>query len=259
MENSITQEIKNRLNHVEKEHNVKILFAIESGSRAWGFESPNSDYDVRFVYVHQPEYYLTINDVAKREVIEYPIVDEIDINGWDLMKALDLYWKSNPAIVEWIRSPIVYSDNGKLISTLQNLLPTMYNCVKGIYHYKNMALNQYTKYLNKSQVKQKSYLYALRALLSVKWIEEQKCPAPIEFSELLKSIELAPELTNCINQLVQIKKASGETQATGKIKLLDNFILSEIGRLAAVQPNQKIESRNLDNLNKLFRSYIYKH
>lgn len=108
----VHSEIMRRIKAAEQEHNVKVLYAVESGSRAWGFASPNSDYDVRFIYAHPKDYYLTIDIEDKRDVIEYPIVDEIDINGWDIRKALKLFWKSNPAFIEWLQSPIVYLDDG---------------------------------------------------------------------------------------------------------------------------------------------------
>lgn len=98
--NSVRQEIMQRLHNVEKQHNVRILMAIESGSRAWGFASPNSDYDIRFIYVHEKDWYVAVDFEEKRDVIEYPIVDEIDLNGWDIRKALRLFWKSNPTFVE---------------------------------------------------------------------------------------------------------------------------------------------------------------
>ena len=102
----IREEIMRRLALTEKEKGVRIVLAIESGSRAWGFESPNSDFDARFIYVHPRDWYLSVGLEEQRDVIEYPIVDDIDLNGWDLRKALRLFWKSNPAFVEWIQSPL---------------------------------------------------------------------------------------------------------------------------------------------------------
>ena len=106
---NVRAEILTRMHNAEKEHGVRILLAVESGSRAWGFESPNSDFDARFIYVHPRDWYLSVGLEEQRDVIEYPIVDDIDLNGWDLRKALRLFWKSNPAFVEWIQSPIVYA------------------------------------------------------------------------------------------------------------------------------------------------------
>ena len=108
----IHTEIIHRIRNAEHEHNVRVPLAVESGSRAWGFESPNSDYDARFIYAHSPDWYLAVNLEDKRDVIEYPIVDDIDLNGWDVRKALELFARSNPTFVEWIQSPIIYIDDG---------------------------------------------------------------------------------------------------------------------------------------------------
>src|SRR3569623_3815539 len=104
----IRTEIMYRLGRAEEEHGVRILFAVESGSSAWGFASPNSDYDVRFIYAHEPSWYQAVDLEERRDVIENPIVDDIDLNGRDVRKALRLFWKSNPAFIEWILTTITY-------------------------------------------------------------------------------------------------------------------------------------------------------
>ena len=116
---NILPQIQNKLKEIEKGHSVKILLAVESGSRAWGFESKDSDYDIRFIYAHEKDFYLSID--KKRDVIEYPIVDLIDINGWDLKKALQLFYKSNPTLAEWLKSPIVYFENSEFKKELLEL------------------------------------------------------------------------------------------------------------------------------------------
>ena len=102
------EKIQAQLHRIEDEEHIKILLAVESGSRAWGFASPDSDYDVRFVYVRRTEDYLRLEMV--RDVIELPINDVLDINGWDLQKTLKLLYKSNPTLFEWFSSPIVYKE-----------------------------------------------------------------------------------------------------------------------------------------------------
>jgi predicted nucleotidyltransferase len=104
----INKLILEQLEQIEQEEQVTILYACESGSRAWGFPSQDSDYDVRFIYLHKPEWYLSIYD--KRDVIERPINNMLDINGWDLRKALNLFRKSNPPLLEWLQSPIQYKE-----------------------------------------------------------------------------------------------------------------------------------------------------
>ncbi len=119
----VREEIMLRLAATEAEHNVRILLAVESGSRAWGFASPNSDYDVRFIYAHQPDWYQAVDLEERRDVFEYKIVDDIDLNGWDVRKALRLFRKSNPAFVEWIQSPILYRSHGSFAEGARALLP----------------------------------------------------------------------------------------------------------------------------------------
>jgi hypothetical protein len=145
----VREEILRRIKAAETEHGVKVLYAIESGSRAWGFESPNSDYDVRFIYAHRKEWYLAVDLEDKRDVIEYPIVDEIDINGWDIRKALKLFWKSNPAFIEWLQSPIVYVDDDHFADKARDLMPLIASSQKGIYHYLHVAKGNFREYLKK--------------------------------------------------------------------------------------------------------------
>jgi predicted nucleotidyltransferase len=123
---SVRSEINKRIERAEAEHGVRVLLAVESGSRAWGFESPNSDYDARFIYVHRQDWYLSVGLEEQRDVIEYEIIDDIDLNGWDLRKALRLFWKSNPAFVEWIQSSIIYRNAGPFRESVLDLLPTTY-------------------------------------------------------------------------------------------------------------------------------------
>jgi uncharacterized protein len=123
----VKAEIMRRLRLAEVEHQVRILFAIESGSRAWGFASPNSDYDVRFIYAHDPVWYQAVDLEERRDVIEYAIVDDIDLNGWDVRKALRLFWKSNPAFVEWIQSPIIYLEQSQFRNKAIEILPKVYS------------------------------------------------------------------------------------------------------------------------------------
>lgn len=154
------EKIKLELERIEKEKDVKILFAVESGSRAWGFPSKDSDYDVRFVYMHPVEWYLSIHD--KRDVIEYPISDDLDISGWDIKKALQLFAKSNPALLEWIRSPIFYSKNSNFPEQLQQMSEKNFDPKATIYHYLHMASKNYREFLQGENVKLKStFMYCV--------------------------------------------------------------------------------------------------
>jgi predicted nucleotidyltransferase len=206
----VRDEILRRMRSAEEEHGVRILLAVESGSRAWGFESPNSDYDARFIYANTPDWYLSVSLEEQRDVIEYPIVDDIDLNGWDVRKALRLFSKSNPAFVEWIQSPIVYAQRGEFTERARELLPTAYSCEHGIYHYRSMARTNYRGYLQAELVPLKKYFYVLRPLLSVLWLERYGVAAPIEFHKLLHLIESNRPLVADIEALLERKRAAPE-------------------------------------------------
>lgn len=248
----IQTEILRRIKAAEAEHNVKVLYAIESGSRAWGFESPNSDYDVRFIYAHPTDWYLAVNLEDKRDVIEYPIVDEIDINGWDIRKALKLFYKSNPAFIEWLQSPIVYVDDHHFATKARELLPLIASSTRGIYHYLHMAKGNFREYLKKEQVPLKKYFYILRPLLAIMWLEKYNEPAPIEFDTLRKLVADNTQLNQAISALLASKRVSLEKEYIKSVPVINEFIESELARHENYR--SKFETRDVDFevLNQLF-------
>lgn len=250
------REVLARLRRAETEHEAKVLLAVESGSRAWGFASPNSDYDARFIYVHRPERYLSVGLEEMRDVIEYPIVDEMDINGWDLRKALRLFWKSNPGFVEWIQSPIVYEKAGSFHRRALALLPTVYSVERGIYHYRSMAQTNFRAALQNEQVPLKKYFYVLRPLLSVRWLERYQRPAPIEFRRLLEMAEKEPGLVSAIHDLLALKEASPEMGLSPRVPPIQRFIEQELERLEAVRPEPQQRSEVEPLLSELFRTVL---
>lgn len=256
IEKHIHNEILERIAAAEVEHDVKVLLAIESGSRAWGFASATSDYDVRFIYVHKKDWYVDINLAAKRDVIEYPIVDEIDINGWDLRKALKLYSNSNPSFVEWINSPIVYTCEGTFALSAKALLPEIYSAEKGIHHYRSMAKTNYRGYLKADKVPYKKYLYVLRALLSIRWLERYKTPAPIQFSVLLDHVLDNDSLLKDINELLRRKRAETEKALSLPIKPINTFIETELLRLESYEGKYGYMGNSIDLLNSLFHQVL---
>src|SRR5512138_690870 len=129
--------ITSRLAEIESDNNIKIVYACESGSRAWGFPSANSDYDVRFIYIRPVDWYLSIDE--KRDVIEYPINEQLDINGWDLKKALQLLRKTNPPLLEWLGSPIIYLEKYSIAEGMRQLARDYYSASNCLYHYLHMA------------------------------------------------------------------------------------------------------------------------
>ncbi|MBN4063178.1 nucleotidyltransferase domain-containing protein [Cardiobacterium sp. AH-315-I02] len=251
----IKTEILHRLRKTEEQEGVRVLMAIESGSRAWGFASPNSDYDVRFIYARKKDWYVAVDFEEKRDVIEYPIVDEIDLNGWDVRKALRLFWKSNPAFVEWIQSPITYTNSGVFRETALELLPQIYSVEQGIYHFRSIAKTNYRGYLRSELVPLKKYFYVLRPLLSIKWLETRQCPAPIEFHRILELVD-DKKLLQAINELLEKKKINKEMELSPAIPILNNFIESELSRLESFQPARSIRKAEMTQLNELFHKVL---
>ncbi|MNI08325.1 putative nucleotidyltransferase [compost metagenome] len=253
---AVQGEVRERLRRAEGEHDVKVLLAVESGSRAWGFASPNSDYDARFIYVNKPEWYLSVGLEEQRDVIEYPIVDEMDINGWDLRKALRLFWKSNPGFVEWIQSTIIYEHAGSFHERAKELLPQVYSVESGIYHYRSMAKTNYRGYLQAPQVPLKKYFYVLRPLLSVRWLEQFGTPAPIEFDKLCCLIGREPGLQQSIDDLLAIKRESPEMGLSPQIRPIQQFIERELDRLESIKPTRSERKDVEPLLSELFRAVL---
>ena len=180
----LTQEIiQSRLKEIEKNHHVRILYACESGSRAWGFESQDSDYDIRFLYVRNVEDYIAVE--APRDVLEIPTDEVWDINGWDLAKALKLLVKGNSNLLEWLHSPIQYIENPQLCQSLLELAKSSVSFKKLFYSYQGMARNNYREYLKGDEVWIKKYLYVLRPLLACLWIEHHQDLPPVQFEKLV--------------------------------------------------------------------------
>ncbi len=255
IDDKIEKDILSRLKKTEEKFDVRIIMAIESGSRAWGFASPNSDYDVRFIYANKPEWYLAVDLEDKRDVIEYPIVDDIDLNGWDVRKALKLFWKSNPAFVEWIQSPITYIDDEFFRNESLTLLPEIYSTEKGIYHYRNMAKNNYRGHFKAEIVPLKKYFYVLRALFSIQWLEKYGNAAPIEFNKVLSLVK-DNELLDTIYELLERKKVSEEKMLAPAIPVLNRFIEKELNRLEDIKIPRADRSFEMAQLNTLFHSVL---
>ena len=221
MNQEVKEIINKKLFEIEGEHKIKILYAIESGSRAWGFESTDSDYDVRFIYAHEKNWYLNI--LPKKDVIEYPIIDEYDYSGWDIRKTLFLLNKSNPVLFEWLNSPIVYFKDVYFYNIMKELVKPYFSSISSVYHYLHMAKGNYRQYLQAGTVKIKKYFYVLRPIMACKWIETYNEPPPMEFEKLLTNVQ-DKELLEKINELLKRKKSCIELNIEPKIQIINNYI-----------------------------------
>lgn len=251
--------IRSVLSGIEAEHQVTILYACEAGSRAWNFQSPDSDWDVRFIYLRRPEDYLSVDLEHQRDVIELPITDGLDINGWDLRKALQLFRKSNPPLLEWLYSPAVYWDEFSAASWMRGLTPDYYRRTAAKHHYFHMALGNYRHYLQGEPVWLKKYLYVLRPLLAVIWLERTgKDPVygfpPLDFEALVNEVLEPGTLRIRILSLLEEKRAGAELRMGPAIPEIDNFIFAALGRLEKVEFNTdgKMAKPGFGRLNELF-------
>jgi predicted nucleotidyltransferase len=244
--------ILEKLKEIEEKENVKIIAAVESGSRAWGFASPDSDYDVRFIYVRQLEDYLRLDKI--RDVIEWQLDDVLDINGWDLKKALQLMHDSNPTIFEWCASPILYKSSNAF-SELQNIRSEYFSIKKSLYHYWHMANNNYQVYLQGEEVKIKKYFYVIRPLLAAEWIVEKRIQPPMLFSELMS--EMLPDyLQGKVNELLEMKQIMPEMGMAPKIKSLDEYIEKELVRIKNAADQAEAHRTDWKLLNQYFGDQV---
>ncbi len=245
----VCNQISAALDTIESENGATVLYACESGSRAWGFESVDSDYDIRFIYVRRTADYLTI--LPERDVIERPISEGLDINGWDIRKVLDLFRRSNPPLLEWIQSPIVYRCKSSLICKLRELLPHYYSPIACMHHYLHMAEGNCREYLKGHEVWTKKYFYVLRPVLACIWIERGLGVVPTEFQKLFDAVVEEPDVRRAIDGLLEAKKSGEELRRGPRNEFISSFVERELARLnAANQP--AAEMRSVERLDEVF-------
>ncbi|SFM19177.1 nucleotidyltransferase domain-containing protein [Marinobacter zhejiangensis] len=236
------------LERIEWEHDVEILFACESGSRAWGFASPDSDYDVRFIYAGGLGRYLSVE--KQRDVIELPIVDELDVNGWDVTKALALLRSSNPTLLEWLHSPVVYRCNEQFLADMRRLSERAVRPRALCHHYLSMAGNEWRNKLQRGTVTAKRYLYALRTLLCARWVVERSTIPPVAFESLLAKMVDNESLWHAVNSLLTAKAGSEEKARMLRHPVLDTFIAETLAELEGRIPDSsdRLEAAPFDSL-----------
>ena len=193
------------LEHIELEKDIKIIHAIESGSRAWGFPSEDSDFDIRIVYHHPLDWY--ISPFHKKDVIEDIFIDDLDVGGWDIGKCLNLMYKGNAALVEWLNSPIVYKTDPGKTDILNKIAIETFNPKLIFFHYISLAKKKLED--DYSNINPKSFLYAFRALLCAKWTSENHSAPPVLFSQLYEYY-LSNEILNLLISLIAEKQGLGE-------------------------------------------------
>ena len=254
---NIETEIQSRLTAIESQNNVRFLFAIESGSRAWGFPSPDSDYDVRFVYAHAEDWYLSLTQ--GRDVIETPVDATWDINGWDIRKAINLLLKPNPVLLEWLTSPIRYRLDERACSALIEFAHAHIKPIDCIPHYYHLAKKQWDRDLQGyDEVNLKKYFYTLRPVFEIRWIRKNPdLLPPMNFQALMQHADVEAQTAHDILHLLELKSNASEIGLGQRLPRIDKLILEEF---AWVEGQEIIPRRLAEDTfqaaNALFRTLI---
>ena len=241
IDNTMRQKILQRLAEIESKNDVKVLFAVESGSRAWGFASKDSDYDVRFVYIHRKEWYLSL--IEGRDVIEELDPDGVlDLAGWDLKKALTLMGKGNCAFAEWLNSPLAYYHDEKFFESISTLKDEYFRKISAVNHYYHMATKHNKRYLEKRGCELKKFMYHLRGLLAAKWAAIYGTYPPVLFEELVEKMVDDDDIKSEISELVELKRESREHNTiivNDDLVIYANLIAAEIESMFGTFPDEK--------------------
>jgi predicted nucleotidyltransferase len=249
------QRITAALADVEAQHHVRVLYACESGSRAWGFPSPDSDYDVRFIYCRPTAWYLTLDE--GRDTLDFPVDDELDLAGWDLRKALRLLRGSNAALLEWLQSPIIYHDAPGFLAQLQLLLPAAFNAKAGLHHYLGQLRRGVEEELVSEEVRLKRLFYALRSALATRWIRERHTLPPMEFAPLRTLLPV--NLQGLVDDLLAQKAVAVEKAAVATPSALREFLQAEFAAGQAARETLPVERHEGlgEALDELFRQWVW--
>lgn len=252
----VGETIREELKNIETEYGVRILHAVESGSRAWGFASPDSDYDVRFVYVRKFEDYIRLDE--PRDVIEWKMDEVLDINGWDLKKAMKQFARGNATLFEWSYSPVVYKTTDEW-NHIRNVSREYFSEKAAVHHYYGTAMTTWNRYLTGDTVRYKKYFYALRPLLAAQYIERYHEIPPVLFDKLLK-MDIPPVLRTATDDLLEKKKMTNEGEYNQHIPDIRDFIREELVNQKEISDSMQ-DDRNKDwtALNRCFAETIGVH
>ncbi len=251
----MTEKILHYLNKIEAEKDIKILLACETGSRAWGFPSPDSDFDIRIIYVHKLDWYLTINN--PKDTIEMMLENnDIDISGWELRKSLQLLAKSNPALLERLQSPIIYKADAQFIEKIKPLAQACYSKIATMHHYLNMAKKMIEDIDHSKEYKLKRFFYALRTSTACLWILEKDEMPPIEFSKMLDGLTEMSAHKERIMELIALKSTISEAYFHTGDKELIEFMQKCIDRASNEANSLATSKGNVTSLNTFLASQV---
>ena len=249
----INEVILQELNEIEEKHGVRILHAVESGSRAWGFASPDSDYDVRFIYVRPAVDYLRLDE--PKDVIEWKLDEVLDINGWDLRKTLKQFARGNATLFEWSFSPVVYRTTPDW-EYIRTVAADYFSEKAAVHHYYGTAMTTYSGFLTGDSVRYKKYFYALRPLLAAIFIEREHQIPPVLFDDLMK-MDMEPELRHAVADLLERKKVTTEGETNPHLPIILDFIRNELQRQKEISHAMPDDRRtDWTELNQCFAQII---
>lgn len=192
------------LHEMEEKHNIKILYAVDSGSLSFGYASPESDTDVRFIYVNRPEYYFSIT--PKADTVNFMNEDHtLDVEGFDLKKALGLMMKTNPIESDWLHSDLVYIEAPGFKEKMLEFERMYYNPLHAMYHFHSISVKHNDRYL-KVEVTLKRFIYYMRGLLACKWIERHRCHPPVNMDELIDAVVEEADVREAAHRLLATKR-----------------------------------------------------
>ncbi|MCH6256244.1 nucleotidyltransferase domain-containing protein [Puniceicoccaceae bacterium K14] len=230
---NIQHQIDDTIQNLEKERNIRVLFACESGSRAWGFESPDSDYDLRFIYTHPKDWYLELQE--KKDYIDLMLPNDLDLAGWDLVKTLRLFATCNLALNEWIDSPIIYWQQDGFREELTALIPTFFKPRKAIHHYMSMAKGTAKDHFNGRMIKIKKLFYILRPLFACYWIEAKNSMPPTVFQTMLDSDIADSSLLSAIAEVQAQKVHAVEGEIIEAPEIMNQWIHDSLSHFEQIQ------------------------
>lgn len=241
-----------KLKEIELQNNIEILYACESGSRAWGFPSPDSDYDVRFIYKRKIENYLSVFD--SDDFLDFPINDILDINGWDIKKVLSLIYKSNTTPFEWLQSPIIYFEKENFRNELWTLCQNYFNEKSNIHHYLGIAKSAFDTLLESDEIKIKKLFYVIRPLFAAKWCVENKKIAPMTIDKLM--VLLPDDIKEIVINYLKIKEDANESYLIKLDSNLKDYIKSESDNYFNLAKDYDKIYFNKEQIDEYFRKTI---
>ena len=246
------QHIQTILTNIEQTKKIKILYACETGSRAWGFPSPDSDFDIRFIYIHERDWYLSLSQ--RKDTIEY-MDGDLDITGWDLRKCLALLKKSNPPLIERFQSPIEYYAVPGFKDEFKKLIESYYSPIAVFFHHYSLAKNFWDDLKDKDEFKLKSYFYLVRSLLSCNWIIKDNSVLPMEIEGLMKYID--EDFKEALRKLIVLKGTVGEKYLRRREDKLNERILNLFELIESSKESLVANKADMSLLNEFFLKMLY--